>query len=41
MKTNNKDILSLLGITVGPNRIRCVLLPLYALQNALTKKDDK
>ncbi len=35
------DILVLLGIEIGPNRMRCALLPLHALQNALIKRDDK
>lgn len=34
------DIIALLGIAIGPNRMRCALLPLHAL-HALTKKDDK
>jgi nitrogen fixation protein NifU and related proteins len=35
------DILSLLGIELGPNRLRCALLTLQALQSGLQKKKEE
>lgn len=38
------DMLGLLGIEVGPSRLKCVLLPLETLQKALAlsqKREDK
>ncbi len=32
-----KDILAMLGVEVGPRRIKCALLSLHALRNALRK----
>lgn len=34
MLTHN-DMLNLVGITLGPTRLKCALLPLFALQNGL------
>lgn len=31
----NDDILKLVGVSLGPNRLRCALLPLEALRSAL------
>lgn len=41
---SKKDILELLGIEVGPSRLKCVLLPLETLQKALAhsgREEDK
>ncbi len=32
----NDDVLKLIGVQLGPNRLRCALLPLEALRGALT-----
>jgi NifU-like protein involved in Fe-S cluster formation len=32
----DKSLLNMVGFPIGPNRSKCVLLPLYALHNALT-----
>jgi len=37
-KMNKQDILEILGISVNPSRIKCVLLPLDATKKALSKK---
>lgn len=34
-KLGKKDIIKLLGIDLGPNRLKCALLPLEALQKLL------
>ena len=34
-----EDVLDLLKIKVNPGRIKCVLLPLYAVKNAITHSD--
>lgn len=37
LKLTNQDIMPLIGIKLGPNRLRCALLSLCALQNGLKK----
>ena len=40
-KLAEKDIISLLGIKVGPQRIKCAILPLITLKKALASFDEK
>lgn len=37
LKIDNDFILKLIGIQLGPNRLKCALLPLMALQNGINK----
>jgi len=37
-KLKSKDIISMLGITLTPTRLKCALLPLEVLQQALRKE---
>lgn len=36
-KLTSKDVLALLGIELGPTRLKCALLPLQTIQKALDK----
>ena len=36
-----KDIYDLLGVPIGPRRVKCALLGLHTLKNALRKKEGK
>ncbi len=36
-----EDILKMIGMTLGPNRLHCALLPLEALRKALADKEKK
>jgi nitrogen fixation protein NifU and related proteins len=38
LKLNKDDILQMIGIPLGPNRIKCALLSLQALQESLKNK---
>lgn len=38
LKLNKDDILKMVGIPLGPNRIKCALLSLQALQESLKNK---
>lgn len=39
-KLGAKDIIELLGIEIGPVRIKCATIPLLATHNALEEKND-
>lgn len=41
MKLNEKDVIFLLGIEVGPQRIKCAILPLITLKKALRNFYEK
>jgi nitrogen fixation NifU-like protein len=41
MALDEKDVLGLLGIEVGPMRMKCAMLPLRALRSALEAKSQK
>jgi len=40
-RLTDKDIVSLLGIEIGPQRIKCAILPLITLKKALRNFDEK
>ena len=40
-KLSEKDVISLLGIEVGPQRIKCAILPLIALKKAISPNGKK
>ena len=37
LSLNSTDILNLIKIELGPTRLKCALLPLYAIQNGIKK----
>lgn len=40
-KLTEKDLIELLGIEVGPARIKCVILPLIVLKRAISSNEKK
>ena len=40
-KLTDKDVISLLGIEIGPQRIKCAILPLIALKKAIANSNEK
>ena len=40
LKLNSQDIAKLVGIKLGPSRMRCAMLPLMAMQDGLEKYEN-
>lgn len=41
LKLNSDDIIKLIKIKPGPTRLKCALLPLYAIQSGVKKLEEK